>query len=199
MVDPDGGSPAAKHLILVTGPARSGKSEWAEAAIARCAYPNRQIVYVATAPLLPDDADWTSRIRQHQQRRPADWLTLEGPVDLQQVILDALPHQCLLIDSLGTWLATQLDQGADLWEQTVKALIASLKQSPCPIVVVAEETGWGVIPAYPTGRLFRDRLGALTRHIGAIASSVYLVTGGYVLDLGKLGTPLPVPPAPEEF
>jgi len=40
------------------------------------------------------------------------------------------------------------------------------------------------------GRLFRDRLGTLTRQLGAIAHPVYLVTGGHVLNLSSLGTPL---------
>ena len=59
------------------------------------------------------------------------------------------------------------------------------------LVFVAEETGWGVIPAYPLGRLFRDRLGSLIRQLGAICQPVYLVTGGHVLNLSVLGTPLP--------
>ncbi|NJL69467.1 MAG: bifunctional adenosylcobinamide kinase/adenosylcobinamide-phosphate guanylyltransferase, partial [Microcoleus sp. SM1_3_4] len=35
------------------------------------------------------------------------------------------------------------------------------------------------VPAYPAGRLFRDRLGNLIRQISAIADTVYLATGGY--------------------
>ncbi|NJO20766.1 MAG: bifunctional adenosylcobinamide kinase/adenosylcobinamide-phosphate guanylyltransferase, partial [Spirulinaceae cyanobacterium RM2_2_10] len=50
---------------------------------------------------------------------------------------------------------------------------------------------WGVVPAYPLGRQFRDRLGHLTRRVGAIATAVYLVTGGYAIDLVQLGQPLP--------
>ena len=48
-----------------------------------------------------------------------------------------------------------------------------------------------MVPAYPLGRTFRDRLGYLVRRIGAISTQVYLVTGGYALDLKRLGTPLP--------
>jgi adenosylcobinamide kinase / adenosylcobinamide-phosphate guanylyltransferase len=55
---------------------------------------------------------------------------------------------------------------------------------------VAEETGWGVVPAYPLGRQFRDRLGTLIRLVGAIADQVYLITGGYALNLTLLGTPI---------
>jgi adenosylcobinamide kinase/adenosylcobinamide-phosphate guanylyltransferase len=58
---------------------------------------------------------------------------------------------------------------------------------------VAEETGWGVVPAYPLGRKFRDRLGALVRQLGRICEPVYLVVGGHVLNLSLLAVPLPVP------
>jgi adenosylcobinamide kinase/adenosylcobinamide-phosphate guanylyltransferase len=40
------------------------------------------------------------------------------------------------------------------------------------------------------GRLFRDRLGELTRRVGAIADAVYLVVAGYAVDLQQVGTPL---------
>jgi adenosylcobinamide kinase / adenosylcobinamide-phosphate guanylyltransferase len=59
------------------------------------------------------------------------------------------------------------------------------------MIFVGEETGWGVVPAYPIGRTFRDRLGSLVRKLGAISHAVYLVTGGHVLNLSVLGSPLP--------
>jgi adenosylcobinamide kinase/adenosylcobinamide-phosphate guanylyltransferase len=57
--------------------------------------------------------------------------------------------------------------------------------------MVAEETGWGVVPPYESGRAFRDRLGNLSRELGRVADRVYLVVAGHVLDLRLLGTPLP--------
>ncbi|HEY9894159.1 MAG TPA: bifunctional adenosylcobinamide kinase/adenosylcobinamide-phosphate guanylyltransferase, partial [Candidatus Sericytochromatia bacterium] len=91
---------------------------------------------------------------------------------------------------LGTWLANLLDQDDDTWSKTLASLLDSLHQTTSIIIFVAEETGWGIVPAYPVGRLFRDRLGTLTRQLGAIAHPVYLVTGGHVLNLSSLGTPL---------
>ena len=52
------------------------------------------------------------------------------------------------------------------------------------------ETGWGVVPAYESGRLFRDRLSKLVRQIGSRSDLVYLVTGGYALNLTFLGQKL---------
>jgi len=178
-------------LILVTGPARSGKSEWAEHLVAELAVASGwTITYVATAQLALDDPDWQARIRQHQQRRPSHWQTVAVPVDLAATIRQA--EGCLLVDSLGSWLANLLEQDEATWAETVVDLLLSFSQSNAQVVIVAEETGWGVVPAYATGRSFRDRLGNLTRQIGELASAVYLVTGGYALNLTQLGTSLAV-------
>nr|WP_242050524.1 bifunctional adenosylcobinamide kinase/adenosylcobinamide-phosphate guanylyltransferase [Oculatella sp. FACHB-28] len=175
-------------MILVTGPARSGKSEWAEHLAEKL---GKSVIYVATAQEVADDAEWQARIEQHQQRRPASWQTRLVPIELSKAICAAAPTECLLIDSLGTWLANLLEQDEILWEQTLKELLTSLINTTSDVILVSEETGWGVVPAYPIGRTFRDRLGKLTREIGAIATSTYLVTAGHVLNLSQLGSPLP--------
>ncbi|MBW4579209.1 MAG: bifunctional adenosylcobinamide kinase/adenosylcobinamide-phosphate guanylyltransferase [Tildeniella nuda ZEHNDER 1965/U140] len=179
---------ASDHqLILVTGPARSGKSEWAEALAGRSGKP---VFYVATAQVEPSDREWQTRIEQHCQRRPSTWQTLTVPIALAETIQTAPSGSCLLVDSLGTWLANLLEQDDTAWNKTLETLLETLHHVTSDIIFVAEETGWGVVPAYPVGRLFRDRLGTLTRHIGAIAHPVYLVTGGHVLNLSTLGVPL---------
>lgn len=176
-------------VILVTGPSRSGKSEWAEILATQT---GKQVIYVATAKTDSDDLEWTARIAQHQQRRPSDWTILLVPIALPETIREYSDQSCcLLIDSLGTWVANFLDQDSTFWEITLQELLDSLKQVTGTVIFVAEETGWGVIPAYPIGRLFRDRLGEVARKLGAIANPVYLVTGGHVLNLSVLGSPLP--------
>jgi adenosylcobinamide kinase / adenosylcobinamide-phosphate guanylyltransferase len=177
----------ATQVLLVTGAARSGKSEWAEILAARS---GKSVIYVATAQTDPSDLEWQNRILQHQQRRPADWKTSLVPIDLALTLEQASASDCLLVDSLGTWLTNLLEQDDTTWQETMQTLLSSLQQATCDIVLVAEETGWGVVPAYPIGRRFRDRLGTLTRRIGAIATEVYLVTGGHVLNLSQLGTRL---------
>jgi adenosylcobinamide kinase / adenosylcobinamide-phosphate guanylyltransferase len=179
---------ALKQLILVTGPARSGKSEWAETLAAAA---GKQVIYVATGLVDETDLEWLRRLEQHRNRRPAHWKTLEVPIDLPAVVRTGKPSDCLLIDSLGTWTANLLEQEATLWTAAQQDLLASLKSTAADVIFVGEETGWGVVPAYPAGRLFRDRLGTLVRHIGAIADTVYLTTGGYALNLSALGTTLP--------
>ena len=60
-------------------------------------------------------------------------------------------------------------------------------QSIAEVIVVAEETGWGVVPAYPLGRKFRDRLGALTRQLTQISDEAYLVCAGFAINLKQIG------------
>ena len=178
-------------IILVTGPARSGKSEWAERlAEHMAAEKGKQVVYVATARTSADDAEWQARIEKHVRRRPDHWLCREVPVELAEAIAQTPKGHCLLIDSLGTWLANLLEQDSKAWEETQQVLLEAITQIDADIIFVAEETGWGVVPAYELGRTFRDRLGSLSRNVGAIATDVYLVTSGYAINLSKLGQPI---------
>jgi adenosylcobinamide kinase / adenosylcobinamide-phosphate guanylyltransferase len=178
-----------RATILVAGPARSGKSEWAERLAHESGGP---VIYVATAREDPEDADWMERIAAHRRRRPAHWSTLCAPTELEAAIATAgAGDLCLLIDSLGTWVANLIELDDAAWRSRCECLLAALEQRPAAqVILVAEETGWGVIPAYPVGRLFRDRLGGLVRRLGPRCSATYLVTGGHALDLRRLGVPI---------
>ncbi len=178
----------SRQIVLVTGAARSGKSEWAET-LARQA--GKPVVYVATAQLDPEDEEWFSRIEKHRRRRPPSWQTLTTPTELSKTINNSSSSNCLLIDSLGTWVANLLPLDEQSWEKRAVELLESLQKTTVDVILVAEETGWGVVPAYASGRKFRDRLGMLVRQVGTIADIVYLVAGGHVLNLSVLGQPLP--------
>lgn len=175
---------SSPEIILVTGPARSGKSEWAESLAMQS---QKSVVYVATAQIPQGDREWLERIQRHIDRRPSHWQTYHAPNDLVAVFRDCPPDCCLLIDSLGTWVANGLERDDAAWEQEFNRFLAALVGAQQGVILVAEETGWGVVPAYPLGRKFRDRLGDLIRKVGAIAHRVYLVTGGYAVDLAQLG------------
>lgn len=172
-------------VILVTGPARSGKSAWAEALALQCQQP---VTYIATAQVDPSDPEWRDRIAAHIQRRPPQWHTQEIPRALVPALQRA--QGCWLIDSLGTWLANCLELEDEDWLQQCNALLTSLHNTEARVILVAEETGWGVVPAYPLGRRFRDRLGQLTHRIGAMADETYLIAAGHALPLHQLGHPL---------
>ena len=175
-------------VVLVTGPSRSGKSEWAEALSLQSSCP---VVYVATAQDYPDDAEWQARIKRHQQRRPQTWQTVHCPNDLGALISTQEAGICMLIDSLGTWVANFMTLSESEWQSQVSSFLEAIRSSPALLIFVSEETGWGVVPAYREGRLFRDRLGDLSRAIATLADETYLVSVGIAINLKQIGHLVP--------
>lgn len=176
-----------KKIILVMGPTSSGKSEFAETLAVKS---DQAVVYIATAKVDENDREWQARIIKHQQRRPANWRTVTAALNLSSCLDQGGVGECFLIDSLGTWVANFLDLASEPWQRKSDRFLESLKSTKAEVILVGEETGWGVVPAYPLGRLFRDRLGYLSRQVGNLADITYLVTGGHVLNLSLLGEPL---------
>jgi len=179
--------PAGTRRVLVLGGARSGKSERAELRLAG----EPEVTYVATGIRGTDDPDWAVRIAAHRARRPAWWRTAET-TDLAGLL--GTVRGALLIDGIGTWLASVLDECG--WDprdgaarEKVAARIAELtgawRQARGYVVAVSDETGLGVVPATPAGRLFRDELGRLNQALAAESEEAELVVAGRVLPLGE--------------
>ena len=175
------------RLILVSGPARSGKSRWAEHLL----HHHPVVTYIATAATRPDDRDWQMRLEAHRKRRPDHWSVAESGAALVNVIDNLAPGQSVLIDALGGFVAHHLELTASDWDQLSERLIASIRSSHCTFVLVIEETGWGVVPPTRIGGLFRDRLGSLAQALDRVADGAWLVLQGRALDLHALGYELP--------
>jgi adenosylcobinamide kinase/adenosylcobinamide-phosphate guanylyltransferase len=77
------------------------------------------------------------------------------------------------------------------WAQLEADLIKTLQDRERPVVLVIEETGWGVVPATAIGGRFRDRQGRLAHQLEHIASASWLVVQGRALDLHALGAAVP--------
>ena len=178
-------------ITLVTGATRSGKSEWAEHLAKRS---QKTVIYIATAARYAEDPEWDARLQKHRDRRPLEWQTQEVPTALTKTISELETNNKLdpyiLIDSLGTWLANLLEEPEESWQQIEQKLLLTIQNCHLDITFVSEEVGWGLVPPYELGRRFRDRLGSLSRKIGAIADVVYLVTGGYAVNLSLIGEKL---------
>jgi adenosylcobinamide kinase/adenosylcobinamide-phosphate guanylyltransferase len=187
----EGAVDAVPRLSLVSGPARSGKSRWAEHLALRSARP---VVYLATGPLLPDDAAWQRRLDRHRRRRPSSWGCLEVEGALAEALDGLHPHALGLVDSLGTWVAAHLELEGEDWEREREALLQAVARCPAPLVVVSEETGWGVVPATAAGGRFRDRLGRLQQQLTGRCDRAWLVMQGRVIDLLAISQPLPAEP-----
>ena len=164
------------RLTLVLGGARSGKSRYAESLVTALPAP---WIYVATAEAR--DAEMTERIAAHQARRGAGWRTLETPRDVVGA-LTAHGTTPLLVDCLTLWLANALLASADA-DAEIERLEAALEQASAPLVLVANEVGFGIVPDNPLGRRFRDLQGLLNQRIAARADRVVLVVAGLPLTI----------------
>ncbi len=179
--------PTCGSLVLVSGPSRSGKSRWAEHLV----HGDPFVTYVATLPSRPDDSSWQERIDRHRQRRPEHWCLLEADQNLTTALTSIEPKHSVLLDAVGGFVASCLDQQTDAWLETTDRFIHQLRAMPQTRVLVAEETGWGVVPATAIGGLFRDRLGELTQRLQSIADDSWLVVQGRAINLRDLGHTVP--------
>lgn len=182
---------AANHpegLVLVSGPSRGGKSRWAEHLVSFCS----EVTYIATSPSLPDDAAWQERLRLHRERRPANWSLQECDGQLSTALQTTPETHGVLIDALGGFTAAYLQHDASEWEAVQTELLTTLQQRSQPVVVVVEETGWGVVPPTAIGGIFRDRQGQLAQRLAMEANRSWLVVQGRALDLHALGQTVPL-------
>ena len=185
----------ANHL-LITGPSRGGKSEWAEQRIGELEGA-AGITYLATGPTLPDDAAWQQRLNRHRQRRPLHWRLLEASSlsSVSQLLVEgSVCHDDLvLLDSLGGLVASELELNEESWLEVQATFVMALAKRAIPVVLVAEEVGWGVVPPTAIGGRFRDRNGSFTRLCEQHCAESWLVTAGRALPLHQLAQRLTPP------
>lgn len=187
-----GGRPVP-YRVLVLGGARSGKSAEAEMRVAA----EPAVTYVATAPpVLPgEDPEWAAKIAAHRARRPSWWQTLET-TDLAGALRRS--RGTVLVDSVTAWLAAVMDE-CGAWDGSVGAAsrlgqrIAELarvwRQVSAYVVAVSDETGLGIVPETPAGRLFRDELGRLNQTLAAESEEVAVVVAGQLMTAGGTNFP----------
>jgi len=177
------------NCTLVLGPARSGKSRWAEHLAKQSGVP---VTYIATGPRPSlDDAAWATRVQNHVIRRPSHWTTMEVDFALAEELMGLKPPGLALVDSLGTWVAAGLDLDSPSWQQRTAELAHSVSSSAVPVLLVSEQTGWGVVPPTAIGGVFRDRLGSLEQQLAPLCSAIWLVIAGRALNLTNLGMDVP--------
>jgi len=92
----------------------------------------------------------------------------------------------VLVDCLTLWLSNLMLAEADI-DVEIAHLEAALAAVVSPVVLVANEVGFGIVPSYPLGRRFRDLQGILNQRIAACADRVVLMVAG--LPLAIKGTP----------
>lgn len=178
---PGSGRGPAREVTLVLGGVRSGKSRYALQLAARA----QRVTFLATAER-SEDEEMQRKIERHRAERPQHWTTVEEPLNLAAAIESAENCDLLVIDCLTLFAGKLLDAYGDdsaAISRSVSALCVSLKASSCPVVLVSNEVGSGVVPAFEMGRRYRDLLGELNQRVAAIADRVVLMVAGLPLTL----------------
>lgn len=157
---------------FVLGGAASGKSAWAEKLIES---KRLNAVYVATGQAFDDETK--KKIEIHRARRDARWRTVEAPHDIAPALATAKPNEAVLIDCATMWLSNHLLVGTDL-DDAQGGLIAALRQSTAPVVIVSNEVGQGIVPENALARQFREAQGRLNIALAAEADLVVQVIAG---------------------
>ena len=163
-------------LVLLIGGARSGKSSLA---VERAAGAGLPVVFVATGEA--GDDEMAARIELHRQERPAEWTTVEEPVELARAVADAPGDVVLVVDCLSLWVANVLERGAVEAAAADAARLAAAR--PGPTIAVTNEVGLGIVPDNELARRYRDALGRVNAIWAAAADEAYFVVAGRPLRL----------------
>ena len=168
-----------KNIILISGGTKSGKSEFAE----NIAKNYSKLTYIALSEKRSDDKDWQIKISKHKRRRPIRWNLIETE-DLFSVLDNE--DNVLLIDSIGGFVTCQLNKNDIEWEKICKLLIQKFLNFKKDIILVSEQTGWGLVSEYKIGNIFIERLGYLLKEITKIANQNWLTINGKAINLDNL-------------
>jgi adenosylcobinamide kinase / adenosylcobinamide-phosphate guanylyltransferase len=160
-------------LVVLLGGARSGKSTLA---LQLAEESGLAVTYLATGEGLDDEM--AARIAAHQEERPAEWTTVEEPLELRRAI-DAVPgEETLVVDCLSLWVANVLERGG-----SPEGAAAAAAARPGLTIAVSNEVGLGVVPATPLGRAYRDALGRVNQEWVRASAEASLVVAGRRIPL----------------
>lgn len=162
---------------FILGGARSGKSQFAEQLATQS---SKQVVYIATAQAL--DSEMAERIARHRANRPSDWITIEEPLALAEILSrHTSDKRLLLVDCLTLWLSNLLDDKTPKTQYLEQrtALIDTLPILASDIILVSNEVGTGITPINPLSRRFVDAAGLLHQEIARICDQFAYVTAGF--------------------
>lgn len=194
-------------LVVFTGGARSGKSALAQD-LARVRRLDGARVVVVVFGDGSRDREMARRIERHRDDRPADLHVVEAS-DSQSWLESIADGTVVLVDCLGTLVTRALDEamsagGIDVAtsgpsdadelsesletdvETRVRSVVDVLIARLGDTIVVTNEVGDGVVPAFASGRLFRDVLGRANRRLVQAADAAYLVVCGRAIELSAL-------------
>ncbi len=164
------------------GGCRSGKSSFALDEANRTAKEHKY--FIATS--MPLDPEMEKRVEKHKKERGKDWHTIEESVLIHEKIDEYSGRAgVILIDCLTLWLSNLLCQSYDpagvleLLEKFEKALL----NCECPVFLVSNEVGLGIVPENRTAREFRDLAGMIHQRMAKLSDRVVMTIAGIDIEI----------------
>lgn len=171
--------------ILITGGARSGKSQFAQKLAVEA---GGRVLFIATAEA--KDEDMRLRIEAHRESRPAGWKTLEAPLGIGGIVGQHTGEaEIVVIDCITMLVANIMLQGRgeapaeELVLKEIKALINKMDELETTFILVSNEVGLGLVPDNELGRRYRDCLGRVNQILARHTDEVYLMVAGIPIRL----------------
>ena len=178
-------------LTLVLGGARSGKSSFAE----KIAYFRGQddVIYIATAEVR--DEEMAQRVAAHKDSRPQQWTTIEEPVKVSQTLEKIEKNQVVLLDCITVLISNLFmkyeKNSSDEKEKEVlremEQIVNVARKNEISLIMVSNEVGLGVVPAYKMGREYRDIAGRVNQFLSQKVDEVYFTIAGLPLEIQQVG------------
>lgn len=175
-------------ISIVTGGARSGKSEFAESLI------KGDAIYIATAENYDDEMDL--RIKKHVKRRNESgikWRTVECLKNFDGLSGE---EKYVLFDSLGVFVSnimfskTADDLSDKSIEETIlvvrkelEKLLDWARENDKELLIVTDEVGMSIIPESKVARVYRDLIGTINKEVAAKCDRAYFVCMGLEVRL----------------
>ncbi|MCP3873887.1 MAG: bifunctional adenosylcobinamide kinase/adenosylcobinamide-phosphate guanylyltransferase [Desulfobacteraceae bacterium] len=164
-------------VSFIIGGCRSGKSSYALDQANKIKGKNK--IFIATS--VPTDAEMEKRVEKHQQERGENWYTIEEPLNIHDTIDQYSSKACvILVDCLTLWVSNLMFHSYDQTqvETAVQNLERALEQCKCPVFLVSNEVGTGIVPENMLARQFRDFAGLVNQRIAKVADKVVMTIAG---------------------
>jgi adenosylcobinamide kinase/adenosylcobinamide-phosphate guanylyltransferase len=166
-----------KETILVIGGCRSGKSSHA---LHLAEQIPGQKIFIATC--MPQDKEMEQRVLHHRQQRSNVWKTLEIPFLIPETInKHSLKGSVILIDCLTLWINNLImddEKDPTKIDKKIRNLTQSIVKAECPVILVSNEVGTGIVPDNKLARLFRDLAGFANQEVAACVDRVIWMVAG---------------------
>ena len=189
-------------IIYVTGGAKSGKSKFAEDLLLSLNDGKQKNVYLATSVVF--DEEMQKKVELHKTRRKNNWITVESYKNFSQSLEEVMNENKknkknnMLVDCLTNMIRNIIFENEEIdWEKPEKNQLEKCDKNVEKevqnlfeifknfenVVIVSNEVGMGLVPAYPLGRYFREIAGKMNQFVAEKADEAYFVVSGIPMKI----------------